>query len=207
MQHGRLSQPGRCGVRPRRQGWCRGVFRDQPALVERKLVHVGEDAPPLRRSRRLLRRHPVESVLPARHARPGGRAGHRHRRGRIQRVARCPARRLLRQPHRQLPPRPQLRPPRRQQLHLEDHPQRHPPHLHQHRRRGRRHRPRPLRAALPRHPAPPPLSLSAYLRLPRLRPGHALLGIRQGLQVLSAAGPRPLSEPAQPAAARSPCWW
>ena len=82
---------------------------------------------------------------------------------------------------------------RRQRLHVEGHPQRDPPHLHQH--RGARRGPDRLAAApaLARAPWKPFHRFQHLYGFAGVQLLHPLLGLRQGLQVLPPEGHRALT--------------
>ena len=122
----------------------------------------------------------------------GGRDG----RDRLLGHPRRAARRLFGEPARQPADRLLLRHARRQLLHVEDHPQRHPPHLDQHPRLRRGPRGLAADPAEPAHAVQAHSPLPAPLRLRRLQHGHAVLGVRQGLQVLPPARSRALPQQA-----------
>ena len=147
-------------------------------------------------------RRPVLRVVRPDHQRPAAAAvdvvlllrhGHRHGRDRLLGHPRRPARRLFGQPARQPADRLLLRHARRQRLHLEDHPQHHPPYLYQHPRLRRGPRGLTAHPAEPAHAVQADPQIPAPVRLLRLQHGHGVLGVRQGLQVLPAAGSRALS--------------
>ena len=121
------------------------------------------------------------------------RHGYWHGRDRLRGHSRCPARRLFGQPARQPADRLPIRHARSQRLRLEDHPQYHPPYLHQHPRLRRGPRGLAAHPAEPAHAVQADPQVPAPVRLLRLQHGHGVLGVRQGLQVLPAARPRAVS--------------